>query len=234
MLPCVLLTLSIFFFLAYLHPFSHLTILFIPAWLRVCLSRAYHRFSQDPWEKCRSAVQCEGLFGYQTSSSNLCGFNLNISVSCRLSHRKRVREKELWMLIPFLTTSQEAWPLCSNSNLLIVDLRVKKGLKYEQVGTCQDVPILLTNIQFFQIHKTWLGSLSEKEKGVKAGFPIHRFICCWHTTNRFPQLMVLAPVVLHAKLSTSWLCLLLTKPYHKYKYPVKPVTKAWTLPQTCS
>lgn len=120
MLPCVLLTLNIFSALHTSILPSPLSILFIPARLTVCVRRAYHWFSQDPWEKCRSAVQCEGLFGYQTSSSNLHGVNLNIAVSCRLPRgpgRAREGEKEkrkleysFYVAFKCITFYGGAWP----------------------------------------------------------------------------------------------------------------------------
>lgn len=83
-------------FFSSLHTSIHPTILpyfLFPAWLTVCVSRAYHWFSQDPWEKCHSAVQCEGLFGYQTSRTNLCGINLNICFLSSASWTKQQKER---------------------------------------------------------------------------------------------------------------------------------------------
>lgn len=139
--------------------FPPLCILFIPAWLWVCVRRAYHWFSQDPWERCRSAVQCEGLFGYQTSSSNLCGVNLNISVSCRLPHRRKKKRRRGKRTVEYSSCSLycvNVWPHFLKSVPLNGSCGWTKGLKCEQVRACQDASTLLSNIQFFQILKTCL------------------------------------------------------------------------------
>lgn len=130
---------------------------------------------RTPWEKCRSAVQCEGLFGYQTSSSNLHGVNLNIAVSCRLPHSpKRARERREKRALEYssyalksITFSGGTWP-CHCQKKRPLNSRVVGGKrKFEQVSACQGTSILLTNIQFFQILKTTLWAVSGPGEGSK-------------------------------------------------------------------
>lgn len=170
---------------------------FIPAWLRVCVRRAYHWFSQDPWEKCRSAVQCEGLFGYQTSSSNLHGVNLNIAVSCRLPHSsERARESKKtqeysYRAFKSITLSGGAWPYIPLSKTT----PEQQTCGWEKVSSLSKLAhvrvrphcLEISSFSRFTRH-IWVLFLDQDE-AAKAGFPMHGFICCSPTTNRFPQLI---------------------------------------------
>lgn len=111
---------------------------------------------RTPREKCPSAARCKRrLFGYQTSSSNLCGANLNIAVSCRLPRgpettRKRKKRKEE----PLQRLS------CVFERIVLSESTVQTTpesctCRYERVCACLDGTILLTGLQFF--HMTCLG-----------------------------------------------------------------------------
>lgn len=111
---------------------------------------------RTPREKCPSAARCKRrLFGYQTSSSNLCRANLNIAVSCHLPRgpettRKRKKRKEE----PLQRLS------CVFERIVLSESTVQTTpesctCRYERVCACLDGTILLTGLQFF--HMTCLG-----------------------------------------------------------------------------
>lgn len=142
MLPCVLLTLNFFFrcLAAYLHATVPLS--FSPSFSsqpgpKFVLGGHTAGSPRTPWEKCRSAaVQCEGLFGYQTSSSNLHGVKLNIAVSCRLPHgperaqeRKGKKRALQYSSHAFKSVifSGRTWSYCCQKDLWTADLWVGKG-----------------------------------------------------------------------------------------------------------
>lgn len=141
---------------------------------------------RTPREKCRfSRARCKGgLFGYLTSSGNLCRVNLNIAVSCRLprgpeSTRKRKKRKKE----PLKRLS------CVFERIVLSESTVQMTpesytCRYERVCACLDGTIVLTGFQFF--HMTCLrGGIQEKAATV--GFPLLGFIYRKPTTNRFPQ-----------------------------------------------
>lgn len=138
MLPCVLLTLNIFFpcIPPSFQPSHHS---FYPSLTQEFVRRAYHWFSRDPWEKCHSAVQLEDLFRYQTSTTNLCGVNLNISVSCRLPHRKGTKYSPYILLC--LKKPDGSAPTATSEKKTYWG-----GEEYGQVSTCQDTGIFLKNM----------------------------------------------------------------------------------------
>lgn len=171
MLPCVLLTLNIFF------PFSlHTSILsaISPFFLsqldsRVYVRRAYHWFSRDPWEKCHSAVQLEDLFRYQTSTTNLCGVNLNISVSCRLPRRKGTKYSPYILLC--LKKADGSAPTATSEK--------KTYWGGKSMDKWAHVRILVFSLKICRFSTStrhvW-GAFVGPQKRVKAGFPMHKFI----------------------------------------------------------
>lgn len=94
MLPRVLLTLSIFFFPAYLHSSIPSLHPFHRSLAQSLYKKAILLVLPGPLGEMSFSSLVQGLFGYQTCSSNLHGVNTNIPVSCRLpGSLKRARGK---------------------------------------------------------------------------------------------------------------------------------------------
>lgn len=171
MLPCVLLTLNIFF------PFSlHTSILsaISPFFLsqldsRVYVRRAYHWFSRDLWEKCHSAVQLEDLFRYQTSTTNFCGVNLNISVSCRLPHRKGTKYSPYILLC--LKKPDGSAPTATSEKKTYWG-----GKSMDKWAHVRILVFFLKICSFSTSTRHVWGAFVGPQKRVKAGFPMHKFI----------------------------------------------------------
>lgn len=118
---------------------------------------------RTPREKCPSAARCKRrLFGYQTSSSNLCGANLNIAVSCRLPETTRKRKKRKEEPLQRLSYVFERIVLSEST---VQTTPESCTCRYERVCACLDGTILLTGLQFF--HMTCLGG----RLGVGGGNP---------------------------------------------------------------
>lgn len=195
MLPCVLLTPDIF---SSLHTFI------LPSLSPSFLSQFGSEFvlaghtTGSPRTPGRNVIQQSGAkacLDIKHQASNLRGVNLNIAVSCRLPRsleRARVKRKKAPGI--FILYLQKAlggmWPywclIRPLNSRLVCGEKVRRMSKLVHV---RKLPCCLQISSFSRSTRHVWGQFLCHKSVVKAGFPMHRFICCRLTTNRFPQLI---------------------------------------------